>query len=77
MPTNDGRDHNVVQIPGGGPCPRCGTQMQRYKHNPDWKPLANKGFYTYWERCTNCKYPHNPPDAYVKGIRQHPIDKKI
>lgn len=65
MPTNDGRDHFVIPIPGAGPCPRCGSQMQRYEHAHDWKPLPHKGYYKYWDRCMKCKYPYNPPESYV------------
>jgi hypothetical protein len=50
---------------GLGPaCPTCALPMQRWKHDPKWKPPAR--YYAYWYECLNaaCKTKQvMPPEA--------------
>jgi hypothetical protein len=50
---------------GLGPaCPTCALPMQRWKHDPKWKPPAR--YYAYWHECMNasCKTKQvMPPEA--------------
>jgi len=66
----DGRDEFPIPIPGGEVCPSCAKPMQRYTHDPTWKPLPGNGFMRYWDRCVPCRRISNPPEAYVLGKRR-------
>jgi uncharacterized protein with PIN domain len=69
MRATNNRDFHPVPILGGDHCPKCGNVMQRYTHNPKWKPLPGRGFYKHWDRCIDCRRYYNPADAYVKGSK--------
>jgi hypothetical protein len=48
---------NRVPILGGGPCPRCGSTMQRYKHPPGWTPPTFMPvWHAAWDKCDACDY---------------------
>jgi hypothetical protein len=70
MKKTNNRDFYPVPITGGDNCPKCGNPMQRYIHNPKWKPLPGQGFYKYWDKCMECRMYYNPPVAYQKGEKK-------
>src|SRR5215831_14568255 len=53
---------------GLGPaCPTCALPMQRWKHDPKWKPPAR--YYGYWYECLNaaCKTKQVMPPEVKAG----------
>jgi len=62
---------------GLGPaCPTCALPMQRWKHDPKWKPPPR--YYAYWYECLNaaCKTKQVMPPEAKAGTRGLDANKK-
>lgn len=63
--TESNKDKQPIKTTGGINCLTCNNSMQRFKHNPNWKPRQNQKYYLYWDYCYHCKKIVHHKEAYV------------
>lgn len=54
-----------LKVVGGGKCPKCDRDMQRYEHMRDWKPPTQRGHYRFWDVCHPCGHIQHYAHAFV------------
>lgn len=63
----------IMKVGQGHPCPKCGKSMERRKHSPEDKGIANRCpyYFSEWDYCKRCKHVQQYEQFRVTPIPKH------